>query len=117
MFSVCYVHDPLTEDHFKFSWHRDIKKTVLFVPLQRYFASVPTIGVDINGSLMVPTGASGGSSAQTTKEQKKIMRCYTLIFWVSVTFHVCRSVILPAQKFSQFLLTKKEISMSCAIEL
>ena len=39
------------------------------------------------------------------------------IFWVSVTFRVRRSVMLPAQKISLFLPAKKEISMSCAIEL
>ena len=37
------------------------------------------------------------------------------VFWASVTFRVCRSVMLPAQNFSLFCL-QNEISMSCATD-
>ena len=35
------------------------------------------------------------------------------VFWVSVTFHVCRSVIHPAQNFSLFLPAKKHFHVMC----
>ena len=37
------------------------------------------------------------------------------IFWVSVTFRVRSSVMLPEQNFSRFLPAKKENSVSCAM--
>ena len=38
---------------------------------------------------------------------KAIFKCAEMLFWVSVTFRVRRSVMLPAQKFSLFSLQKK----------